>query len=126
MKKLHVKHPTAKQLQGKLAEEVAAKFLQSQGLSILQRNFLCKLGEIDLIAQDTTSLVFVEVRFRKSAAFGGALASVTPSKQAKLRRTAEYFLLSYASLPACRFDILALSNNSQGQPQVDNWIQNAF
>lgn len=120
------KQPTAKQRQGKLAEDFAANFLLSQGLAILQRNFLCKLGEIDLVVQDKTSLVFVEVRFRKTAAFGGALASVTPSKQRKLRRAAQVYLLNLNQQPACRFDILAISQDAQQQLFVEHWIQNAF
>lgn len=126
MKQLLVTHPTAKQAQGKLAEDAAAEFLIQAGLQIIERNFLCKMGELDLIAQDKDSLVFVEVRFRKSNAFGGALASITPSKQAKLRRTAEYFLFNYQSKPACRFDVITLSLNNQHKMVITDWIKNAF
>lgn len=126
MKSLKVAKPTAKQAQGKLAEDLAASYLQEQGLTILHRNFLCKLGEIDLIAQDSNSLVFVEVRFRKSTAFGGALASITLAKQAKLRRAANYFLFNFNPQPACRFDVLALTLNNQGQLCIEDWVKNAF
>ena len=66
---------------GRHAEDVAATFLQQKGLTILERNYQCRYGEIDLIARDGDALVFVEVRMRKSAAFGGAAASITPDRK---------------------------------------------
>lgn len=63
---------------GKNAEELATIYLQQQGLTLISSNFRCKFGEIDLIMRDNKSLVFVEARLRRSAAFGGAAISITP------------------------------------------------
>jgi putative endonuclease len=102
-------------------EEQALHYLQANGLQLVTRNYRCKCGEIDLILSTTDqTLVFVEVRARQNSQFGGAVASITASKQAKLRRTAEHFLLSCHPIPPCRFDVLAF----EGQQPV--WIQNAF
>ncbi len=107
------------------AEQLAHDYLVQHGLMCLKRNFACKAGEIDLIMQDDTTLVFVEVRYRQSQRFGGALASVTPSKQQKLIKTAHYYLQQSTSvLPVCRFDVMALSP-SKGKIDIQ-WIQNAF
>lgn len=126
MKQLRVKRPTEQQRLGSEAEELAALYLTEQGLQILQRNFLCKLGELDLIAQDKESLVFVEVRFRRNSDFGGGLESITPKKQASLRATASIFLRRYKHQPACRFDIISLTYNQTEQIIIENWIKNAF
>lgn len=87
------------------------------------RNYLCKLGEIDLIMSVGNTLVFVEVRYRKNNHFGGAAASVTPAKQQKLRRAAHCYLQSKGlneSLQSCRFDLVACEGTDI------HWISNAF
>src|ERR1044072_679376 len=73
---------------GVAAEELAAAFLQEHGLRIIARNYRCRLGEIDLVALERGTTVFVEVRQRSSSAFGGAAASITARKQARLIRAA--------------------------------------
>ncbi len=93
------------------AEERALQYLLSQGLALLTRNFRCRGGEIDLIMQQGRELVFVEVRFRSSASHGGALASVTSRKQARLVLAAQVFLQRYRQLPACRFDVIAIDGS---------------
>ena len=98
-------------LRGQAAEARALAFLQQQGLQLLEQNFTCRCGEIDLIMRDKQTLVFIEVRQRSSAQFGGAAASVTVVKQARLWRTAEYFLQRYATPPSCRFDLIAIQGN---------------
>lgn len=123
---MQTKQPTARQLQGKAAEEAACHFLLAQGLRLLEKNFLCKLGEIDLILMDGQTLVFAEVRFRKSQVFGGAAASVTASKQRKLQRAAQVYLQRNGQTPACRFDVLAMTQNQDSQLICENWIKNAF
>ena len=107
---------------GDTAENAACTYLEEQNYTILERNFSCKMGEIDIIAQSPDDeVIFVEVRFRKSADFGGALESITKSKQTKIRRTAEYYLITHKMTGhACRMDVLALS------PQKIEWIENAF
>ena len=111
-----------RQRTGAQHERTAEQFLQRQGLKLLQRNYLCKLGEIDLIMRDGDQLVFVEVRYRKDASFGLAQETVTPAKQRKLLRAAQYYLqLNFAADPPSRFDVVAVH-----QHQPLEWIQNAF
>lgn len=99
---------TARQRSGDQAEDRALAYLQQQGLTLVERNFRCKGGEIDLVMQDRAALVFVEVRARSSASHGGALASITPAKQRRLIVAAQHFLQRHAQVPACRFDVVAI------------------
>ena len=107
---------------GDAAENLAAEFLQRAGLTLVARNFRCRLGEIDLIARDGKTLVFVEVRMRSSDRFGGAAASITAAKRKKLLRTARYYLAGVARPPACRFDALLVN----GRDNSIEWLKNAF
>ena len=95
---------------GTLAEEKALAYLAARGLSLIEKNFSCSYGEIDIIMRDGEDLVFVEVRRRSSSAYGGALASVDTHKQRKLQRTAcHYMMRKYGDmLPPCRFDLILL------------------
>jgi putative endonuclease len=93
---------------GAAGEAIAADFLRSRGLVLLARNYRCRLGEIDLIAGDGDTLVFVEVRLRTSSAFGGAAASVGGAKRARMTRAARHYLATLGREPACRFDALLL------------------
>ena len=93
---------------GQLAEDQALAYLQQQGLVLLDRNYRCRFGELDLVMQERQLLVFVEVRSRRSAAFGGAAASVVAVKQRRLWQTAEHYLMKYARPPVCRFDLVAI------------------
>jgi putative endonuclease len=93
------------------AERFAEEFLRRHNLALLQRNYRCRFGEIDLIMRDAATIVFVEVRMRKSLVFGGAAASITPIKQQKLVRTARHFLSSLKTEPRCRFDAVLLSGD---------------
>jgi len=77
---------------------------------LLERNYLCKGGELDLIMRDGASIVFVEVRLRSSATFGGALASITPAKQRRMVVAAQTWLQGKKTLPPCRFDALAIDS----------------
>lgn len=100
---------------------MACQYLTQSGLKLIEKNYSCALGEVDLIMQDTgNTLVFIEVRYRKNTLYGGAAASVTKSKQQKLIRTAQHYLQKQRYLPACRFDVIAVENN-----QI-NWIKNAI
>jgi putative endonuclease len=93
---------------GAEAEALAAEYLQSRGLAIVKRNYRCRGGEIDLIARDGATLVFVEVRLRTSSAFGGARASITAVKRRRLKFAAGLFLSGLAREPPCRFDAVLL------------------
>ena len=104
------------------AETLAAGYLEAQGLSLLQRNYHCRFGEIDLVMKQGGMIVFVEVRMRSHTAFGGAAASITASKQQKLIRTAEHFLQQHGNA-ACRFDAIVM--NTLDSSQIE-WIRDAF
>jgi putative endonuclease len=104
------------------AEAMAAAFLEHRGLRVLERNYRCRLGEIDLVARDGDTTVFVEVRQRASGAFGGAAASITATKRARLLRAARHYLSRLRATPACRFDALLI----EGDPPRIDWIRNAF
>jgi putative endonuclease len=93
---------------GAAAEALAAEFLQARGLSVVKRNYRCRGGEIDLIARDGATLVFVEVRLRSSSAFGGARASITAAKRRRLKFAAGLFLSNLRREPPCRFDAILL------------------
>ena len=104
--------PAPHAARGHEAEERALQYLLGEGLSPISRNFRCRGGEIDLIMQHGRELVFVEVRFRSSASHGGALASITSGKQARLVLAAQVFLQRYRRLPACRFDVVAIEGRA--------------
>ncbi|MFC5473105.1 YraN family protein [Paraherbaspirillum soli] len=114
----------ARHLSGQLAEDSALAYLQQRGLKLLERNFLCKGGEIDLIMVEPeatpTTLVFIEVRQRSNPHYGGAAASVTRKKQMRLIIAAQVFLQRYRQPPACRFDVVAIDG------EAIEWIKNAF
>lgn len=110
--------------QGTQAEHLARDYLITQGLQWVESNYRCVMGEIDLIMRDGAWLVFVEVRARSSLLFGGAMASVTRSKQQKLLKTAARYLQakSLYDKQATRFDVLCMD----GPKAQMTWIKNAF
>lgn len=111
-----------RQQQGQSAEEQACRYLQQRGLELVERNYRCRQGEIDLIMRDRQSTIFVEVRYRSSSRFGGAAASVDRRKQEKLIAAASHYLQHHPRLaqqPA-RFDVVAIT------PEALQWIEDAF
>jgi putative endonuclease len=102
------------------AEETAAELLEAQGMRIIARNFRTRFGEIDLIASDGPSLVFVEVRLRTNDYFGGAADSVDVPKRARIIAAARAYLAKIDPQPPCRFDVVTLDGD---KPQ---WIRAAF
>ena len=108
-------------------EDRAREFLQQRGLELLQSNFRCRLGEIDLIMRDGNTVCFIEVKFRGSTDFGGAAASITPSKQRKIIKTALFYLSRHERLArqALRFDALLIQRHNDNRLDF-NWIENAF
>jgi putative endonuclease len=118
---------TQKQLVGQRAEDIAADFLRDQGLEILERNYLRRFGELDIVARDHDVLVIAEVRTRSSERYGGAAASVDPRKQQRLIRAASLLLQQRKGLShlRVRFDVLAVLNMGHPVPRVD-WIRHAF
>ncbi len=111
---------TAKQIEGQIGEDAALAYLQQQGMTLVERNFLCKSGEIDLIMQHGDVLVFVEVRKRADRNHGGAAASITPAKQKRLIAAAQHYLQRYRMPPACRFDVVAIDGTQT------EWLRNAI
>ena len=107
---------------GEQAETLAADFLRGKGLRIAVRNYRSRYGEIDLIAREGATVVFVEVRSRASDAYGGAAASITAAKRKKLLKTARHYLAGITPLPQCRFDALLIT----GEPPRIEWIRNAI
>lgn len=111
---------------GARAEELCAELMRRAGLRVLARNWRCRHGEIDLVAEEGTTLVFAEVRYRRDQRFGGAAESVTAAKQQRLIAAARFYLLRRPEgrgEPACRFDVLLLDALEGARIQ---WIRNAF
>lgn len=107
---------------GSVYEEQAAKYLESRGLRITERNFRCRTGEIDLIARDGEYVVFVEVKYRSTECAGNPLEAVDREKQRTISRVARRYLLSrYHSLDVpCRFDVVGF----EGDEIL--WVKDAF
>jgi len=98
---------SARATAGARAEALAAEFLAAQGITILERNFRRRCGEVDLVARDGDTLVFVEVRLRTRADFGGAAASITAKKRSRIA-AAGLYLARLGRSPPCRFDAVLL------------------
>lgn len=113
-------------MNGKEAEQYAERYLSKQKLKLIERNYRCRMGEIDLIMLDQQTLVFVEVRKRSHREFGGAAASVSYQKQAKIIKTAQMFLSQYPQYQnkICRFDVIAYEYDSA--PDKPLWYKDAF
>ncbi|MFH0863710.1 MAG: YraN family protein [Candidatus Gottesmanbacteria bacterium] len=118
---------------GKKGEEIAAKYLQKTGYQILQRNFKCKLGEIDIIALDPSTssgqslqtLVFIEVKTRWSKKFGLPEEAVTPWKIRSIVKTGEYFKMLHPQLPdSLRIDVVAISISSNNNIEEIKLLKN--
>jgi putative endonuclease len=107
---------------GKLAEALAADYLQARGLRLLERNYRCRLGEIDLIVADGPVLVFVEVRLRRNTEYGGAAASITARKRQRILRAARHYL-SGRQEADCRFDVVLL--DALAADRIE-WLKDAF
>lgn len=104
-------------------EAFARRYLEKAGLTFVAANVACRAGEIDLIMHDQQTWVFVEVRYRRNASFGGAAASVTVHKQQRLLRAASFWLAGKNAsfdTSSCRFDVFAITGS-----QVE-WLRDAF
>lgn len=108
---------------GSLTEERAAKYLTEQGITVLETNYRCPLGEADIVGKDTDgTIVFAEVKFRRSLSYGLPEEAVHTTKQNKLRRTALYYLTEHRLSPetALRFDVVAMDSTEI------RWYRDAF
>ncbi len=112
---------------GQLAEKEAAKYLKRLGYKVLEQNYFSRFGEIDIIAEKGEYLVFVEVKFRGSDAFGGGVAAVDRRKQERIKKTAMLYLQKYEVEPAVRFDVVSITS-ADGKIRKENMeiIENAF
>lgn len=112
---------------GQITEQFAEDFLVKQGLVLVDKNYHCRQGEVDLIMLEGDTYVFVEVKYRKSMTFGGAIAAISASKQKKIKHCVTFYLhqagLNEYNTP-CRVDVVALEGNIN-QPAV-SWLKNAF
>jgi putative endonuclease len=115
--------PKAAHLQsGEHAEQLALSYLQNQGLRWLCSNYRCKVGELDLVMQEDAVVVIVEVRYRKSEKYGGALQSITWRKQQRIVAATQHFvILNQLNHARIRFDVVAIS----AEHRIE-WIKNAF
>src|SRR5262245_24934563 len=113
---------TAMNRAGVRAEELCAELLRKAGLRVLARNWRCRHGEIDLVAEEGATLVFAEVRLRQDTRFGGAAESITAAKRSRLLAAARLYLSRRPEVD-CRFDVLLLDGLEAGRIQ---WIRNAF
>ncbi|HXU43654.1 MAG TPA: YraN family protein [Burkholderiales bacterium] len=108
-------------LAGARAEDLCAELLRASGMRLLERNWRCRHGEIDLIAEEGGTVVFAEVRQRSSSGFGGAAESITSAKRDRLLAAARLYL-SGKPEAHCRFDVFLV----EGEPRQVRWIRDAF
>lgn len=110
---------------GREWEAEALRRLEAAGLKLLDRNYRCRLGELDLVLRDGDSLAFVEVRFRRRSDFGSGAESVGASKRRRLIAAAQHYLQRHPALAdmPCRFDVIAIGPGAS--PQIQ-WIRHAF
>ena len=120
--------PDTTTILGRRGEDIALRHLESQGLTLLERNYRCRGGEIDLVMMDGTTLALIEVRSRASSDYGGAAASVGATKQRRFTLAARHLMLThpeYRKLPA-RFDVVALDGGGAAGEVRVTWIRDAF
>jgi len=106
---------------GELAEQRAAEHLRGAGLRLLERNYRCRQGEIDLIMRDGDTVVFVEVRERRNGRFGSGADSIDFRKRQRLISAAQHYLQRQPRVPPCRFDVVSIDGNDDL-----TWITGAF
>ncbi len=111
---------------GKQGEDYAASYLQRCGYTIITRNYRKRIGEVDIIARDDDTIVFVEVKTRRTHSFGSPFEAVDARKQRQLSKIAQQYLLSHdlTSSPA-RFDVIAITMTQNNRPEIE-LITNAF
>jgi len=110
---------------GQRGEELACRFLKEKGYRILERNYRCRAGEIDIVASQGNDLVFVEVKARSSRAFGDPVEAVTPRKQRQISKAALCYLEKNGYRGPARFDVVAILFNRLDAPEIE-LIRNAF
>ncbi len=119
------KPPLKNTTKGAIAEEIAHNFLIKKGLIPIDRNYRTSFGEIDLIMNDQNTFVFIEVRYRSYDYFGSATESITKSKQNRIIKTAQHFIMAHQVNNAIRFDVVAVVPD-KSKNTTCHWIKNAF
>lgn len=116
-----------RQALGRKGEAAARAYLEGQGIRILAENFACAAGEIDLVGQTRSTLLFIEVKTRASGAFGPPHLAVHRRKQRQIVRAAQWYLAE-RRLPevACRFDVMAVTFSGDDEAPCIDWVQDAF
>ncbi len=110
---------------GKSAEAQAARFLKNNGYAVLETNYRCRAGEIDIVAREGAVLVFCEVKARRTASYGSALEGMTPQKARKIKAAAEHYLMKHNVTGLdIRFDVVTMDGD--GPAQKTALIRNAF
>ncbi len=110
---------------GILGEKLAKDFLKKRGYHVMETNYRCHEGEVDIVARHKDFLVFVEVRTKTSLAFGSPQESITPAKKERMRAAAYYYQQTHDSLPSLwRIDFVAVTLNQQGETRIE-LIENA-
>ena len=120
--------PALRRHTGESLEGRAACFLADKGLILIERNYRCRLGEIDLIMQDGDYLVFVEVRYRTDDQFVNPIASINFRKQQKVLRTAQVYLQHHqlTDKVPCRIDVIGITRTNDSNALHYKWIRNAI
>lgn len=113
---------------GQWGEEQVAEKLRRGGWTIIARNFRCRMGEIDIVAENGRFLAFVEVKLRRDSSYGAACEAVTPAKQRRLRTAAEYYLMYHPTALQPRFDVAEVyaPNGVRTERPDIYYIENAF
>lgn len=106
--------------QGASYEEIAASYLKEQGIKIIKKNYRIRQGEVDLIGEDTSHLIFIEIKYRKTAKFGEPFEAVSLLKQKKICKAAEHYLLKYGTKKQIRYDVVSILG------EHISWYRNAF
>jgi len=111
---------------GRIAEELARRYLIDRGLKTVTANYRCRYGELDLVMRDKTLLIVVEIRYRHRSTYGGPLASISPAKRRKMAVTTQHFIQKYPAYrnAPVRFDVVGLSGTLHA-PDI-HWIAGAF
>jgi putative endonuclease len=111
---------------GEMGESIAATFLKGAGFSIVERNFRCVCGELDIVARDGRTIVFVEVKCRNNQNYGPPQLAVTPFKQRQISKAALVWLSKRRLYDAeARFDVVAIVLHESDLPEIEH-IRNAF
>ena len=112
---------------GSMAEDLALRYLQNHGLTLLKRNFRSRFGEIDLIMQENNIIIFVEVRARKTTAFMHPVESVDPGKRNRILKTSQVYMQKITAWNRLdmRFDVITVTGNTARGMKI-NWIKAAF